>query len=107
MKKDEDYLYVENGQITYARNDVIKAEINGEAAWWHVVNSKVTYDDTVAKNSNGWWKITDGKVDFSFTGIASSQNGSWYLKNGQVDFSCNETITYNGKIYQIVNGQAK
>ena len=107
VKKDEDYLYVENGQITYARNDVIKAEINGEAAWWHVVNSKVTYDDTVAKNSNGWWKITDGKVDFSFTGIASSQNGSWYLKNGQVDFSCNETITYNGKIYQIVNGQAK
>ena len=107
VKNDKDYLYVENGQVTYARNDVIKAEIEGETAWWHVVNSKVTYDNTVAKNSNGWWKITDGKVDFSFTGIASNQNGWWYLKNGQVDFTHNATITYNGKTYQIVNGQVQ
>ena len=49
VKNAKDYLYVENGQVTYARNDVIKGEVNGVNAWWHVVNSKVTYDYTVSK----------------------------------------------------------
>ena len=58
-------------------------------------------------NSNGWWRIENGKVNFNFTGVASNQNGDWYLSNGKVDFNYNGTVTYDGKLYQVVNGSAK
>ena len=80
------WWYVENGQITYNKNDVIKGNVNGVNAWWHVVNSKVTRDTTVAKSSNGWWYINNGKVDFGYYGFAANSNGWWYLENGKVDF---------------------
>ena len=92
VKNGKDYLYAENGQITYARNDVIKASLDGVNAWWHVVDSKVTKDTTVAKNSNGWWYIKDGKVDFSYQGFAQNSNGWWYLEGGKVTFQKNDVI---------------
>ena len=93
-----DWWYVENGQITYNKEDVIKGAVNGETAWWHVVGSKVTKDTTVAKNSNGWWYIKDGKVDFGYNGLAQNSNGWWYLENGKVTFQKNDVIkgTVNG-----------
>ena len=101
------WWYLEGGKVTFQKNDVIKGTVDGENGWWHVVGSKVTYDTTVAKNSNGWWRIENGKVNFNFTGIASNQNGDWYLSNGKVDFNYNGTVTYDGKLYQVVNGSAK
>ena len=101
------WWYLEGGKVTFQKNDVIKGTVDGETTWWHVVNSKVTYDTTVAKNANGWWRIENGKVNFNFTGIASNQNGDWYLSNGKVDFNYNGTVTYDGKLYQVVNGSAK
>ena len=80
------WWYVENGQVTYNKNDVIKGNVNGVNAWWHVVNSKVTRDTTVAKNSNGWWYINNGKVDFGYNGVEKNSNGWWYINNGKVDF---------------------
>ena len=101
------WWYLEGGKVTFQKNDVIKGTVDGETTWWHVVNSKVTYDTTVAKNANGWWRIENGKVNFNFTGIASNQNGDWYLSNGKVDFNYNGTVTYDGKLYQVVNGSEK
>ena len=61
------------------------------------------------RNSNGWWYIgTDGKVDFSYNGIASNANGSWYCKCGKVDFGYSGKYKDStGKTYNIVNGQVK
>ena len=101
------WWYLEGGKVTFQKNDVIKGSVDGETTWWHVVNSKVTYDTTVAKNANGWWSIENGKVNFNFTGVASNQNGDCYLSNGIVDFNYNGTVTYDGKLYQVVNGSAK
>lgn len=81
--------YVKSGVVDTAVNDVIKGTVNGDYAWWHVVGGKVTYDTTVAKNCNGWWRIKDGKVDFNYTGIANNQNGWWRIVGGKVDFGCN------------------
>ena len=80
------WWYVENGQVTYNKNDVIKGNVNGVNAWWHVVESKVILDTTVAKNSNGWWYIHNGKVDFTHNGVEKNSNGWWYINNGKVDF---------------------
>ena len=100
----DNICFLEGGKVTFQKNDVIKGIVDGETTWWHVVNSKVTYDTTVAQNANGWWRIEEGKVNFNFTGVASNQNGDWYLSNGKVDFNYNGTVTYDGKLYQVVNG---
>ncbi len=109
------WWYIENGKVTFNKNSVIKdsgKKINGSADWWYVVGSKVQTSftgladysnsngwwyikngkvdftaNTVAKNKNGWYVVIDGKVDFSFNGFASNSNGWWYIKKGKVDFS--------------------
>ena len=86
-KNGTDYLYVENGQITYTKNDVIKGAVTAQSGWWHVVGSKVIFDTTVAKNSNGWWYISNGMVDFSHNGVEKNSNGWWRIENGKVNFS--------------------
>ena len=86
-KNGTDYLYVENGQITYTKNDVIKGAVAAQSGWWHVVGSKVIFDTTVAKNSNGWWYISNGMVDFSHNGVEKNSNGWWCIENGKVNFS--------------------
>ena len=86
-KNGTDYLYVENGQITYTKNDVIKGAVAAQSGWWHVVGSKVIFDTTVAKNSNGWWYISNGMVDFSHNGVEKNSNGWWRIEKGKVNFS--------------------
>ena len=83
--------YVVDGTVRFNVNDVIKDTTGalGKGNWYYVVDSKVTYTNTVAKNANGWWKITNGKVDFNYTGIAKNQNGWWRIVDGKVDFNCN------------------
>lgn len=92
VKDGLDWWYVEKGQITYCKNDIIKTIIDGVNGWWHIVDSKVTYDTTVAKNGNGWWYVKDGKVDFNYTGFAKNSNGWWYIENGKVTFLRNDVI---------------
>ncbi|MBR6923155.1 MAG: Ig-like domain-containing protein [Oscillospiraceae bacterium] len=109
------WWYIENGKVTFNKNDVIKGTVDGTNAWWYVKGSQVKFTNTVAKNKNGWWKITNGKVDFNYTGIAKNENGWWRIVNGKVDFNCN-TVEKNengwwkckgGKVDFNYNGVAK
>ena len=84
VKNENGWWYVENGQVTYNKNDVIKGNVNGVNAWWHVVNSKVTRDTTVAKNSNGWWYIRGGKVDFGYNGNVWYHGHNYWVSNGWI-----------------------
>ena len=60
--------------------------------WYYYENGRVKHIDTVAQNSNGWWVIRDGKVDFSYTGFAENSNGWWYCRGGKVQFGVNDVI---------------
>ena len=95
--------YVENGKVTFAKNDVIKDEADG--TWKYVVNSKFTEKDTVAKNSNGWWRIEDGIVNFSATGVYQNENGWWYCKDGQVQFGYTGIQKNENGWWRIVGGK--
>ncbi len=95
--------YVENGKVTFAKNDVIKDEADG--TWKYVVNSKFTEKDTVAKNSNGWWRIEDGIVNFSTTGVYQNENGWWYCKDGQVQFGYTGIQKNENGWWRIVGGK--
>ena len=80
------YYYV-NG-IRQNITDVMK--ING--TWYNLVNGKVK-ENTVAQNDNGWWYIdSEGKVDFSYSGLAGNHNGWWYCEKGKVQFNKNSVI---------------
>ena len=88
--------------------------INGE--WVYVKDGKIDYSyNGVAQNENGWWKIKNGKVDFSFTGLAKNEYGWWYCENGKVNFTYNGIVkneygwwkVTNGKVDFTYNGLAK
>lgn len=85
---DNDYgtWYVENGRVTFAKNDVIYDNREGEGNWKYVVESKFAVKNTVAQNSNGWWRIENGIVNFGATGVYQNELGWWYCKGGKVQF---------------------
>lgn len=58
------------------------AALNGN--WYYYLNGKVTYADTVAKNSNGWWRIENGKVNFNCNARVTVRNKTYTVKNGKV-----------------------
>ena len=111
----EDWYYIRDGRVDQNYTDVVYASMDGVDGWYYVENGELGYGITVAHNSNGWWYIgEDGKVDFSYEGVADNDNGIWYIKGGQVDFAANgfweETSTMeNGKVmpyqYVITNGK--
>ena len=96
--------YCKNGKVQFDTTGVIesKSTYNG---WYYVKKGQLqTGQVTVKSNSNGWWYINkDGKVDFSFNGLAKNENGVWYCKKGQVQFGTTDVIeskgTYNGWYY--------
>ena len=84
--------YVENGKITFNTTKVVQdtTGVLGKAGdWYYVAESYVQHVDTVAANEYGWFKITDGKVDFNFNGLAANENGWWKISGGAVDFNYN------------------
>lgn len=86
----EDWYYIRDGRVDQNYTDVVHASMDGVDGWYYVENGELGYGITVAHNSNGWWYIgEDGKVDFSYEGVADNDNGIWYIKNGQVDFAAN------------------
>ena len=96
---NKNWWYIEHGQVKFDKEDVVEGWVNGQYGWWHIVDSKVVFDTTIAQNGNGWWFLKDGKVDFSYNGFAANNNGWWYVENGKV------TLKKNDVILGWVNGQ--
>ena len=112
--------YVKGGKVQLEETGLVKTDYKiqnypdtySEAiefeGWYHVKNGKVQYVQDIVKNSLGWWYVgTDGKVDFSYCGIASNNYGTWYIENGKVNFDYNsDEYQYDDKVYKIENGKA-
>jgi len=83
---DGEWICVRNGYqaVTYT------GIANNSNGWWRIVNGKVDFNcNTVEENEYGWWYCKNGKVQFDYTGIAPNKNGWWRIVNGKVDFGCN------------------
>ncbi|MCF0230013.1 MAG: hypothetical protein HUJ76_10030, partial [Parasporobacterium sp.] len=59
---DDGEWYCVKGKVKPDTEGLFKGTIRGEKTWWYVYNGKVTYTNTVAKNSYGWWFVRNGKV---------------------------------------------
>ncbi|MCC8141432.1 MAG: L,D-transpeptidase family protein, partial [Lachnospiraceae bacterium] len=54
---------------------------------------------------NGWYYVENGKVDFSYTGIAENSNGWWHIKNGRLDSAAGD-YSFAANTSQIIDVQA-
>ena len=103
--------YCKKGKVQFNTTDVLYSKGTLYSGWYYVKKGQLqTGKTTVEKNGSGWWYIgKDGKVDFSFTGIASNAYGSWYLEKGKVSFSKNiksYTDPHTKLKYRVVRGKA-
>ena len=96
VKVGNAYFYYVDGEIA-AVNDIVYDAVDGENAWWHIVDGKLDYTTTVAPNKNGWWYVKNGKVDFTFNGFADNENGRWKIENGKVTFNYNDVVYESGQ----------
>ena len=62
--------------------------------------------NTISKNENGRWKITNGDVDFDYTGVAKNENGWWLVRDGKVDFTAN-TVAKNENGWWLIRGMGR
>ena len=110
-KNESGWWYLEKGKVTFQKNDIlfgkanIELEGDPENGWWLVRNSQLVNETTIEKNVNGWWYVKDGKVDFSYTGLAHNSYGWWYIKAGKVDFTCNSVERNEYGWWYIKNGK--
>ena len=70
----------------------LQSDYNGLSSnnngWWKVTNGYVDFGYTgiVYDKNNGWWYVKDGAVQFGYNGLKSNENGWWKITNGYVDF---------------------
>lgn len=69
------WWYCTSGTIDFGVTGIYKGSVNGQTADWYVNGGKVTFTDTVARGKDGMYVIRNGRVDYSFTGIASNSEG--------------------------------
>ena len=60
----------------------------------------------VVPYANDWFCIRNGRIDWSYTGLALGITGTSYIKNGIVDFSYNGPAVLNGDEYIVYGGHA-
>lgn len=119
------WWYIKNGKVDFSFNGIGTNE-NGQ---WHIKNGKVSFstnglvrvgdDWYLFKNgklqtgepslvyyNDSWWYVNgDGKIDFSYTGLATNNIATWYVQNGKITFDYNGDYENEGIIYKIVNSK--
>lgn len=79
------FWYVENGYVDETRNDIVPDD---GGVWWKISNGLVDFDYTgVAKNKYGWWRVENGYVNFNANGIYKNDYGWWKVEDGKVNFN--------------------
>ena len=53
----------------------------------------------MAVNEYGWWYVTDGEIDDSYTGIAENEYGRWYMQDGVVNMDYTGMLCYGAEWY--------
>ena len=104
--KDLTVKQVGKSWVTVKKSNGARVNYTGVAensnGWWRVVGGVVDFKYTgIAENDYGWWRIENGKVLSNYEGIIANNHGAWYVKNGTVQFGF--TGTYHG--YAIQNGK--
>ncbi len=101
-----DWYYVTGSKVQH--NFTGLANYKNSNGWWYIKNGTVDFTHNgVDKNKNGWYYVTGGKVQFGYTGVANykNANGWWYIKAGKVDFSANTVAKNNNGWWYVTGGK--
>ncbi len=100
------YWYFEDGKILLNYSGAKSVAINGRSGWWRISGGRVQTSYTgVASNEYGWWYFKNGRVDFSKTGVERNDYGWWRIENGKVNFNYNGVASNDYGSWYIVNGK--
>lgn len=92
------WMYCKNGYVNTDCNWLFYGTVFNQNGWWKTTNGNVNFNYTgLAQNENGWWYCNHGKVDFDYTGFSNNGDSWWYCKGGHVSFDD------NGLYYGTVN----
>lgn len=60
-------------------------------------DAKLQYD-----NTTGQWNVyKNGKIDTSYAGMAGNEYGWWYMTNGGVDWSFTGQVEQDGRVFEV------
>ncbi len=110
-KNSKGSWYITEGKLTRKDNTVIqdnKGVLGDKGEWYYVVGSKVQSDFTGLanyKNASGWWYITKGRVDRTYSGLTKNNNGWYYLTKGKVDRSYTGFAKNENGSWYVTNGK--
>ena len=80
--------------------------INGDTYYYNA-SGVLQKNGIVGTRAEGYcYADKNGKIDYSFTGIAQNASGYWYIKKGKLDFTYRNAVTYNGSDWNVIDGKA-
>lgn len=103
------WYYVKNGKINTSYTGLAKSPKNGK--WYYVKNGTINLKYTgLAKSpkTGKWYYVKNGTIDYTYTGLAKSPKTGklYYVKKGALNTSFSGKVTYKGKLYKVVKGEA-
>ena len=105
LKADKNWYKVKNGVVDKSFTGFAENS-NG---WWYIEKGKVNFDKTdvmkgTVKGENSWWFVKGGKVQF-VNSVEKNSNGWWKITNGKVDFNYTGIAKNAYGWWRIVNGK--
>lgn len=104
-----------NGKITSGKNTynftdgVLKqgyVTVNG-STYYYNSDGVLQKNGVVGTKKEGYsYADKNGKIDYSFTGIAKNSQGYWYCIKGKVDLTYRNAVTYNNADWLVLDGKA-
>lgn len=95
--------------LYYANN--ISQNYNGQTitynGWYYFTNGKLSTKTTVAKAGDKYVYVKNGRVDYSYTGVADNEYGTWFLRNGVVGFDLNGVVSDGKNSYYVVQSKVQ
>ena len=75
--------------------------------WWKFTNGSVDFNANglvFDEATNTWWYFNGGAIDFAFDGIALNDFGWWKVNNGSVNFGFNGLCSNEYGTWKFNNG---
>ena len=100
------YAYFTNGQLDSTKNGLYQDPVS--KGWYYLSKGIVdsSYSNLLLYNG-GWYYVKEGKIDWSYSNLVNYNGGWYYVHNGKIDWSYTTLSQVDGKgsWYYVHNGK--
>ena len=105
VKDTFDNFLLSEADIKTSCSHSIDGQIN-EYGWFYVTGGVLDWSYTgLASNEYGWFYVTGGVLDWNYIGLANNEYGWFYISNGVLDWNYTGTASNEYGTWNVVNGQ--